>query len=153
MSNVVMSVCMMLVLLFLAPLFEHTPLVALSAIIIVAMIGLIEYEEIHHLFRVDKFDFCICMAAFLGVVLFNMVAGLASSVRIFGYRDIYFSSTFTAYLSRNILERHKEVLQYYDIHNNINFFLQLHPYQHFGYIFIVYISLSLYILMMGPRSK
>lgn len=80
MSNVVMSVCMMLVLLFLAPLFEHTPLVALSAIIIVAMIGLIEYEEIHHLFKVDKFDFCICMAAFLGVVLFNMVAGLASSV-------------------------------------------------------------------------
>ncbi|KAG1346259.1 putative Sulfate transporter 3.1 [Cocos nucifera] len=51
-----------------------------TAIIMVAMIGLIEYEEIHHLFKVDKFDFCICMAAFLGVVLFNMVAGLASSV-------------------------------------------------------------------------
>ncbi|XP_072994540.1 probable sulfate transporter 3.5 [Typha latifolia] len=80
MSNVVMSICIMLVLLFLAPLFKYTPLVALSAIIIVAMIGLIEIKEFRHLFKVDKFDFCICMAAFLGVVLFTMVIGLGVSV-------------------------------------------------------------------------
>lgn len=81
MSNVVMSICIMMVLLFLAPLFKYTPLVALAAIIVVAMIGLIEIKEFRRLFKVDKFDFCICMVAFLGVVLFSMVIGLSFSVR------------------------------------------------------------------------
>lgn len=72
----------MLVLLFLAPLFKFTPLVALSAIIIVAMIGLIEIHELKRLFKVDKFDFIVCMAAFIGVLMFTMVIGLCVSVRI-----------------------------------------------------------------------
>jgi sulfate transporter 3 len=76
-----MSICIMLVLLFLAPLFKYTPLVALSAIIIVAMIGLIEIHEFKRLFKVDKFDFIVCMAAFIGVLMFTMVIGLSVSVR------------------------------------------------------------------------
>ncbi|WOK98628.1 hypothetical protein Cni_G07340 [Canna indica] len=80
MSNVVMALCMMLVLLFLAPVFKYTPLVALSAIITAAMVGLIEYEEAYHLFKVDKYDFIICMAAFIGVLFFNMTTGLAISI-------------------------------------------------------------------------
>ncbi|KAK8913978.1 putative sulfate transporter 3.5 [Platanthera zijinensis] len=80
MSNVVMAVCMLLVLLFLAPLFKYTPLVALSAIIVVAMLGLIELREMQHLFKVDKFDFCVCMAAFLGVIFVGMEVGLLSSM-------------------------------------------------------------------------
>ncbi|KAF8036439.1 hypothetical protein BT93_C2222 [Corymbia citriodora subsp. variegata] len=80
MSNVVMAIGMMLTLLFLAPLFSYTPLVALSAIIMTAMFGLIEYEEAYRLFKVDKFDFCICMAAFLGVTFISMDVGLLMSV-------------------------------------------------------------------------
>ncbi|XP_020699282.1 sulfate transporter 3.1 isoform X2 [Dendrobium catenatum] len=80
MSNVVMAVCIMLVLLWLTPLFKYTPLVALAAIIVVAMLGLIELHEMKHLFKVDKFDFCVCMAAFFGVVFVNMEAGLLLSV-------------------------------------------------------------------------
>ncbi|XP_042480033.1 probable sulfate transporter 3.5 [Macadamia integrifolia] len=82
MSNVVMSMCIMLTLLFLAPLFSYTPLVALSAIIMSAMLGLINYKEVYRLFKVDKFDFCICMAAFLGVVFLSMDVGLLLSVGI-----------------------------------------------------------------------
>ncbi|RVX11033.1 putative sulfate transporter 3.5 [Vitis vinifera] len=80
MSNVVMAFCMMLTLLFLAPVFSYTPLVALSAIITSAMLGLIKYDEAYHLFKVDKFDFCICMAAFLGVTFVTMDVGLMLSV-------------------------------------------------------------------------
>ncbi|KAL6974372.1 putative sulfate transporter 3.5, partial [Sarracenia purpurea var. burkii] len=80
MSNVVMAICMMLTLLFLAPLFTHTPLVALSAIIMSAMFGLIEYEKAYHLFKTDKYDFLICMAAFLGVSFISMDVGLMLSV-------------------------------------------------------------------------
>ncbi|KVH93927.1 STAS domain-containing protein [Cynara cardunculus var. scolymus] len=54
MANVVMSMCMMLTLFFLAPLFSYTPLVALSAIIMSAMLGLIEYEKAYHLYKTDK---------------------------------------------------------------------------------------------------
>jgi sulfate transporter 3 len=80
MSNVVMGVCMMLVLLFLAPLFSYTPLVGLSAIIMSAMLGLINYEEMYHLFKVDKFDFLVCMSAFFGVSFLSMDYGLIISV-------------------------------------------------------------------------
>ncbi|KAI5680579.1 hypothetical protein M9H77_01806 [Catharanthus roseus] len=80
MSNVVMSICMMLTLLFLAPLFSYTPLVALSAIIMSAMLGLIEYEKAYHLFKTDKFDFCVCMIAFFGVAFLSMDVGLMLSV-------------------------------------------------------------------------
>ncbi|KAL6615945.1 hypothetical protein ACP70R_038215 [Stipagrostis hirtigluma subsp. patula] len=90
MSNVVMSVCIMLVLLFLAPLFKYTPLVALSAIIVVAMLGLIKVKEFRHLYKVDKFDFIICMVAFVGVVFFTMVIGLGASIGLSVIRSLLF---------------------------------------------------------------
>lgn len=80
MSNIVMAICMALTLLFLASLFKYTPLVALSAIIMSAMFGLIDYEAAYHLFKVDKFDFVICMAAFFGVAFISMDVGLMLSV-------------------------------------------------------------------------
>ncbi|EYU23026.1 hypothetical protein ABFS82_11G046000 [Erythranthe guttata] len=80
MANVVQSVCMLLVLLFLAPLFSYTPQVALSAIIISAMLGLIKYKKAYHLYKTDKFDFLICMSAFFGVSFISMDMGLLISV-------------------------------------------------------------------------
>ncbi|KAI3911789.1 hypothetical protein MKW92_045207 [Papaver armeniacum] len=80
MSNVVMAVCMMLTLLFIAPAFSYTPLVTLSAIIMAAMLGLIEYEEAYHIYKVDKYDFCICMSAYLGVIFLSMDVGLMISI-------------------------------------------------------------------------
>nr|GMC58778.1 probable sulfate transporter 3.5 [Ipomoea batatas]GMC63445.1 probable sulfate transporter 3.5 [Ipomoea batatas] len=80
MSNVVMSVCMLFTLLFLAPLFSHTPLVALAAIIMSAMLGLIEYDKAYHLYKTDKFDFLICMVAFFGVSFVSMNVGLTLSI-------------------------------------------------------------------------
>ncbi|KAL0681337.1 hypothetical protein Bca4012_048184 [Brassica carinata] len=80
MSNIVMGFCMMLVLLFLAPVFSYTPLVALASIIMSAMLGLIDYEEMYHLFKVDKFDFLVCMSAFFGVSFISMDYGLIISV-------------------------------------------------------------------------
>ncbi|KAL0345323.1 UNVERIFIED_CONTAM: putative sulfate transporter 3.5 [Sesamum radiatum] len=80
MSNVVQAVCMMMVLLFLSPLFSYTPQVALSTIIISAMLGLIKYKKLYYLFKTDKLDFVICMSAFFGVSFINMDMGLMISV-------------------------------------------------------------------------
>ncbi|KAL1356698.1 probable sulfate transporter 3.5 isoform X3 [Arachis hypogaea] len=82
MTNVVQGVLMALTLLFLAPLFGHTPIVALSSIITSAMLGLIKYGVFVHLFKVDKFDFLICMAAFLGVIFLTMDQGLMISIAL-----------------------------------------------------------------------
>ncbi|XP_009387872.2 probable sulfate transporter 3.5 isoform X3 [Musa acuminata AAA Group] len=116
MSNVVMSMCIMVVLLFLAPLFKYTPLVALSAIIIVAMIGLIKFEEAHRLLEVDKFDFVICVAAFFGVIFFSMTVGLLASVGLSILRALLYVARPTTCKLGNIkgTEAYCDVEQYPD---------------------------------------
>ncbi|KAG6529879.1 hypothetical protein ZIOFF_012094 [Zingiber officinale] len=90
MSNVVMAIAVMITLLFLTPLFHYTPLVVLSAIIIAAMVGLINYEAAIHLWQVDKIDFCVCMGAYLGVVLGSVEIGLVLAVVISLLRVLLF---------------------------------------------------------------
>ncbi|TYK26178.1 sulfate transporter 3.1-like [Cucumis melo var. makuwa] len=81
-SNVVMAIAVMLTLLFLTPLFHYTPLVVLSSIIISAMLGLIDYEAAIHLWKVDKFDFLVCIGAYAGVVFASVEIGLVIAVVI-----------------------------------------------------------------------
>uniref|UniRef100_A0A0D9VPU7 STAS domain-containing protein n=1 Tax=Leersia perrieri TaxID=77586 RepID=A0A0D9VPU7_9ORYZ len=90
MSNVIMSVAVMITLLFLTPLFHYTPLVVLSAIIMSAMLGLIDYPAAIHLWQVDKVDFCVCLAAYLGVVFGSVEIGLVVAVGISILRVLLF---------------------------------------------------------------
>jgi sulfate transporter 3 len=75
-----MATAVMMTLLFLTPLFHYTPLVVLSSIIITAMLGIIDYEAAIHLWKIDKFDFVVCMGAFIGVVFFSVEVGLVVAV-------------------------------------------------------------------------
>lgn len=79
-SNIVMATAVMITLLFLTPLFHYTPLVVLSSIIITAMLGLVDYEAAFHLWKVDKFDFVVCMSAYVGVVFGNVEIGIVIAV-------------------------------------------------------------------------
>ncbi|KAG8091631.1 hypothetical protein GUJ93_ZPchr0012g20190 [Zizania palustris] len=90
MSNAVMAVAVMLTLLFLTPLFHYTPLVVLSAIIMSAMLGVIDYQAVGRLWKVDKFDFCVCVGAYLGVVFGNIEIGLSIAVGISILRILLF---------------------------------------------------------------
>ena len=81
-SNIVMSIAVMITLIFLTPLFYYTPLVVLSSIILSAMLGLIDYEGAIHLWKTDKFDFIICISAYIGVVFGNIEIGLMIAVSI-----------------------------------------------------------------------
>ncbi|XP_057964409.1 sulfate transporter 3.1-like [Malania oleifera] len=89
-SNIVMAMAVMLTLLFLTPLFHYTPLVVLASIIIAAMLGLIDYEAAIHLWKVDKFDFVVCMAAYIGVVFGSVEIGLVIAVGISVLRVLLF---------------------------------------------------------------
>ncbi|ONK60465.1 uncharacterized protein A4U43_C08F18780 [Asparagus officinalis] len=89
-SNVVMATTMMITLLLLTPLFYYMPLVALAAIIISAMLSLIDYRAAFHLWNIDKMDFFVCVAAFLGVVFGSVEIGLVLAVAISVLRILLF---------------------------------------------------------------
>ncbi|KAL2507757.1 Sulfate transporter 3.1 [Forsythia ovata] len=89
-SNIVMAFAVMITLLFLTPLFHYTPLVVLSSIIIAAMLGLIDYEAAIHLWHIDKFDFVVCMSAYIGVVFGNIEIGLLMAVGLSVLRVLLF---------------------------------------------------------------
>lgn len=80
MSNVVMAVTVMVTLLFLMPLFIYTPNVVLGAIIIAAVVGLIDIPAAYHIWKMDKIDFLVCLCAFLGVIFISVQDGLAIAV-------------------------------------------------------------------------
>lgn len=89
-SNIVMATAVMITLLFLTPLFHYTPLVVLSSIIMTAMLGLLDYEAAIHLWKLDKFDFFICLGAYLGVVLGSVEIGLMIAITISLLRILLF---------------------------------------------------------------
>ncbi|KAK9056454.1 hypothetical protein SSX86_023815 [Deinandra increscens subsp. villosa] len=81
-SNIVMSIVVLLTVKFLTPLFEYTPNAILSSIIISAVIGLIDIDAAILIWKIDKFDFVACMGAFLGVVFKSVETGLLIAVVI-----------------------------------------------------------------------
>ncbi|KAL6516107.1 Sulfate transporter 3.1 [Orobanche gracilis] len=89
-SNVVMALGVMITLLVLTPLFHYTPLVVLSSIIIAAMLGLIDYDAAIYLWRVDKFDFLVCMSAYIGVVFASIEVGLVMAIGLSILRVLLF---------------------------------------------------------------
>ncbi|XWS11894.1 hypothetical protein CRYUN_Cryun37aG0044000 [Craigia yunnanensis] len=81
-SNIVLSTAVLVTLLFLMPLFYYTPNVILAAIIITAVIGLIDYQAAYKLWKVDKLDFLACVCSFFGVLFISVPLGLAIAVGV-----------------------------------------------------------------------
>ncbi|KAF7804728.1 sulfate transporter 3.1 [Senna tora] len=113
-SNIVMAIAVMLTLLFLTPLFHYTPLVVLSAIIVSAMLGLIDYEAAIHLYKIDKFDFLVCLTAYVGVVFGSVEIGLVIAVAISVLRVLLFVARPRTFVLGNIpnSEVYRNVEQY-----------------------------------------
>ncbi|KAK8519698.1 hypothetical protein V6N12_030062 [Hibiscus sabdariffa] len=81
-SNIVLAMAVLVTLLFLMPLFYYTPNVILAAIIITAVIGLIDYEAAYKLWKTDKLDFLACTCSFFGVLFISVPLGLAIAVGV-----------------------------------------------------------------------
>ncbi|GMI77147.1 sulfate transporter 1;3 [Hibiscus trionum] len=81
-SNIVMSCVVFLTLEFITPLFKYTPNAILAAIIISAVVGLIDIPAAILVWKIDKFDFVACLGAFLGVVFSSVEIGLLIAVTI-----------------------------------------------------------------------
>ncbi|KAK7246773.1 hypothetical protein RIF29_41643 [Crotalaria pallida] len=81
-SNIVMSMVLLLTLLVITPLFKYTPNAVLASIIIAAVLGLIDIPAVILLWKIDKFDFIACMGAFFGVIFKSVEIGLLIAVGI-----------------------------------------------------------------------
>ena len=70
-----------LTLLILAPLFSDLPKAVLAAIIIEAVVmGMMDVDEMRRLYRVNRPDFWIAVAAILGVLVAGVLAGVVIGV-------------------------------------------------------------------------
>ncbi|KAF5187525.1 Sulfate transporter 3.1 [Thalictrum thalictroides] len=101
-SNIVMSTAVMITLLFLTPLFHYTPIVVLSAIIISAMLGVIDTDAAIHLCKLDKFDFAVCMSAYFGVVFGSVEIGLVVAIALSMLRMMLFVARPRTFVLGNI---------------------------------------------------
>ena len=80
--NVCLSagVVVMLVLLFITPVFERVPYNAMGAIVLSSVLGLFELSEAKFLFRANFLDFLVWLAAFLGTIFAGVEIGLGIAI-------------------------------------------------------------------------
>ncbi|KAF5194646.1 Sulfate transporter 1.1 [Thalictrum thalictroides] len=77
-----MSCVVLLTLELITPLFKYTPNAILASIIITAVIGLIDFDSVFLIWKIDKFDFVACVGAFFGVIFISVEIGLLIAVSI-----------------------------------------------------------------------
>ncbi|KAL6977305.1 Sulfate transporter 4.1, chloroplastic [Sarracenia purpurea var. burkii] len=81
-SGIVMGIIMGCALLFMTPLFEYIPQCALAAIVISAVIGLVDYDEAIFLWRVDKKDFLLWTITSATTLFFGIEIGVLVGVGV-----------------------------------------------------------------------
>jgi len=91
-ANIFSVAVVVIVMLFLTPLFYHLPQGVLAAVIIMAVIGLINIKGIKHIFKVSWTDGIICLITFIITLVFaphldkGVIAGVTLSLGIFFYK-------------------------------------------------------------------
>jgi high affinity sulfate transporter 1 len=79
-SLIVASAAIACVLLFFTGLFRTLPDAVLAAIVLVAVKGLINLDELRHLWRVNRLDFAAAGAALAGVLFMGVLDGVLIAV-------------------------------------------------------------------------
>ncbi|HRR75692.1 MAG TPA: SulP family inorganic anion transporter [Ruminococcus sp.] len=78
--SVAASVSMIMILLFGTGFIQYLPVPVLTAIVISALLGAVEFELMGRLFRQDRRELFIFFAAFFGVLVFGTVYGVMIGV-------------------------------------------------------------------------
>ena len=82
-ASITSGITVVLTLLVLAPLFSDLPKPVLAALIIEAVVmGMMDVPELRRLFRVQRFDFGIAVAAIIATVLVGVLAGVVVGVAL-----------------------------------------------------------------------
>ncbi|XP_019052826.1 PREDICTED: sulfate transporter 4.1, chloroplastic-like isoform X3 [Nelumbo nucifera] len=81
-SGIVMGIIMGCALLFMTPLFTEIPQCALAAIVISAVMGLVDYGEAMFLWHVDKKDFLLWTITFIMTLFLGIEIGVLVGVGV-----------------------------------------------------------------------
>ncbi|XP_022990264.1 sulfate transporter 4.1, chloroplastic-like isoform X2 [Cucurbita maxima] len=81
-SQIVTGIVMGGALLFLTPLFEHIPQCALAAIVISAVITLVDYDEAIFLWRINKKDFLLWVITAITTLFLGIEIGVLIGVGV-----------------------------------------------------------------------
>lgn len=93
-ASLVTGSAVVLTLLLLAPLFADLPFAVLAAVIIEAVVGgMMDVPAMRRLWRIDKVDFWIAIAAILGVLGAGVLAGVMIGVALSILWLVYVTAT------------------------------------------------------------
>ncbi|XP_015962439.1 probable sulfate transporter 4.2 [Arachis duranensis] len=81
-SGIVSGIIVTCALLFFTPLFEYIPQCGLAAIVVSAVIGLVDYDEAIFLWRVDKKDFLLWTITSITTLFFGIEVGVLVGVGV-----------------------------------------------------------------------
>jgi high affinity sulfate transporter 1 len=81
-SLVFASVTIALCLMFLTGLLANLPNVVLAAIVLIAVKGLVDIDELRHVWRVSRYEFLVAMVAFAAVLLLGILKGVIFAVLV-----------------------------------------------------------------------
>lgn len=93
-SSAFTSIAVMIMLLFLTPLLYHLPQSVLAAVIMMAVIGLINVSGFIHAYKAQKYDGIISITSFIATLAFaphldkGIMIGVGLSISIFLYKSM-----------------------------------------------------------------
>jgi len=79
-AQMLAAVAVGIFLLFFTGILKNVPQVALAAIVIFAALGLFEQRQLRALYRLDRMEFGLAIATFVGVVVFGIMTGILVAV-------------------------------------------------------------------------
>jgi hypothetical protein len=79
-ASVTVALGMLAVLLFATEPLENLPTIALAAVVIAAVLRLIEVSSLRELWRTRRFDFVIAISTTVGAVAIGLLQGIAIGV-------------------------------------------------------------------------
>lgn len=94
MSSVITALIVLLTLLFFTPLLYHLPQAALAAVIIMAVIGLINFSAVKHAWQANKHDGIAAIATFVATLAFaphldkGIMVGAGLAIVLYLYRTM-----------------------------------------------------------------
>jgi high affinity sulfate transporter 1 len=79
-TGVVGAVAVALLLVAAPNLLEHLPGAALAAVVIASALGLVEFEDLARIYRIQRWEFWLSMACFAGVAVLGAIPGIGLAV-------------------------------------------------------------------------
>lgn len=81
-ASIITAVCIALTVIFLTPLFQFLPQTLLAAVIMVAVLGLIDVKTFCHVWKYNKGDAAAMIITFLAVLAINIETGILMGVAV-----------------------------------------------------------------------